>query len=226
MFQEPDSTILLASGMGKNWSDARGIFHNEKKKFLVWANEEDHLRIISMQIGADIKEVFTRFASGADAVQKVVKAQGYDYMHSNHLGYILVCLSNLRTDLRGSVMVKVQLLLARKDFEDIMKGFKLQARGAGGVDSVYTGGIWDISNADRLGTSEVDLVNIMIEGCANIVKAEQGLEKGEMFCAYMPGLGDEDYLGFTPLDCPAELPDLSEHANIMTDVLRAKPSIC
>merc|ERR1719271_1429726 len=61
LFQEPDSTLLLASGMGRHWPDGRGIFTNDAKNFLVWANEEDHTRIISMQMGADIKEVFTRF---------------------------------------------------------------------------------------------------------------------------------------------------------------------
>lgn len=29
LFQEPDSTLLLASGMGRNWPDARGIFAND-----------------------------------------------------------------------------------------------------------------------------------------------------------------------------------------------------
>ena len=69
LFQEPDSTLLLASGMGKQWPDARGIFHNEKKNFLVWCNEEDHTRIISMQMGDDIKEVFSRFATGCNKVR-------------------------------------------------------------------------------------------------------------------------------------------------------------
>ena len=38
------------------------------------------------------------------------------------------------------------------------------ARGTAGVDSVSTGGTFDISNADRLGKSETQLVNIFIEG--------------------------------------------------------------
>ena len=44
------------------------------------------------------------------------------------------------------------------------------------MDSGSAGGIWDISNADRLGKSEVELVNLMIEGCAQLVKMEQALE--------------------------------------------------
>ena len=68
-------------------------------------------------MGADIKEVFTRFATGCNAVQEVVKAEGYDFMHNDHLGYVLVCPSNLGTGLRASVMVKIPLLSARKDFK-------------------------------------------------------------------------------------------------------------
>ena len=116
LFQEPDSTLLLSSGMGRHWPDARGIFANKEKTFLVWANEEDHMRIISMQKGADIKQVFTRFATAVNKVEEVVKAEGYDFMHNDHLGYILTCPSNLGTGLRASIMVKVPLLSQQQDF--------------------------------------------------------------------------------------------------------------
>jgi len=49
---------------------------------------------------------------------------------------------------------------------------KLQARGTDGVDSASSGGTWDISNADRIGFGEVDLVNTLIEGLAKIVRWE------------------------------------------------------
>merc|ERR1719353_1378958 len=186
LFQEPDSTLLLASGMGRHWPDARGIFANDRKNFLVWTNEEDHTRIISMQMGADIKEVFERFVFACNTVEDVVKKEGFDFMHNDHLGYILVCPSNLGTGLRASVMVKIPLLSARPDFRDICAGLRLQARGSAGVDSGSAGGIWDISNADRLGVSEVELVNLMIEGCAQLVKMEQALETSGSIYPFMP----------------------------------------
>ena len=34
-----------------------GIWHNDAKNFLVWVNEEDHLRVISMQKGGNMREV-------------------------------------------------------------------------------------------------------------------------------------------------------------------------
>merc|ERR1712062_726720 len=39
---------LIAAGMERDWPEGRGIFHNAAKTFLVWVNEEDQLRIISM----------------------------------------------------------------------------------------------------------------------------------------------------------------------------------
>lgn len=42
---------LIASGMERDWPEGRGIFHNDAKTFLTWVNEEDQLRIISMQQG-------------------------------------------------------------------------------------------------------------------------------------------------------------------------------
>lgn len=42
--------------------------HNDNKTFLVWVNEEDHLRVISMQKGGNMKEVFRRFCVGLQKV--------------------------------------------------------------------------------------------------------------------------------------------------------------
>ena len=40
------------------------------KTFLVWVNEEDHLRVISMQQGGNMKEVFNRFCTGLTKVSR------------------------------------------------------------------------------------------------------------------------------------------------------------
>ena len=179
LFQEPDSTLLLSSGCGRHWPDARGIFHNDAMNFFVWINEEDHMRIISMEKGDDIKAIFVRFAHSTEAIKDVLLANGYDFMHNDHLGFILTCPSNLGTGLRAGAMVKLPLLSARKDFKKICAKLSLQARGCAGVDSASVGGTWDISNADRLGKSETTLVNIFIEGVANYIRWEGMLEKGE-----------------------------------------------
>lgn len=179
LFQEPDSTLLLSSGCGRHWPDARGIFHNDDENFFVWVNEEDQMRIVSMEKGDNINAIFTRFSNATAAIQKVLTAEGYDFMHNEHLGFILTCPSNLGTGLRAGAMVKIPLFSARPDFKQVVGKMKLQARGTAGVDSASTGGTWDISNADRLGMSEVQLCNLFIEGIAQVLRWEQALEEGK-----------------------------------------------
>jgi len=106
-----------------------------------------------------------------------LKKKGSDFMHNEHLGWVLTCPSNLGTGLRAGTMVKLPLFSARTDFKKILGKMFLQARGTGGVDSDNVGGTWDVSNADRMGKGEVDLVNLLIEGAAQLVKWEKALEK-------------------------------------------------
>merc|ERR1711981_1056547 len=129
--------------------------------------------------GDNIVAIFTRFANATNTIKEVLKGEGYDFMHNAHLGYILTCPSNLGTGLRAGAMVKLPLSSARKDFKEILKKMKLQARGTAGVDSASKGGTWDISNSDRLGMSEVDLCNLFIEGVAQVIQWEKKLEAGE-----------------------------------------------
>merc|ERR1712216_149777 len=108
-------------------------------------------------------------------VEAVLKAEGSAFMHNDHLGWVLTCPSNLGTGLRAGTMVKLPKLSAREDFKDLCALMSLQARGTGGVDSASTGGTWDVSNADRVGKGEVDLVNTLIDGATHLVEWESAL---------------------------------------------------
>merc|ERR1712157_536346 len=114
--------------------------------------------------GCDIVNVFTRFVELSEQVEKSMEASsGTKFAHSEHLGYILTCPSNIGTGMRASMMITLPLVGARPDFVDICSKYGLQPRGASGVDSAFTGQ-FDISNSARIGKSEVDLCNCMIGG--------------------------------------------------------------
>jgi len=107
--------FLEACNLNRDWPSGRGIFHNESKTFLVWVNEEDQLRIISMQQGSGIKEVFQRLSTAATEIEKIAK-----FSHDEHLGYITSCPTNLGTALRASVHIKLpNLCKDKKKFEEI-----------------------------------------------------------------------------------------------------------
>merc|ERR1712112_563432 len=97
---------LQASGMERDWPEGRGIFHNKDKTFLTWVNEEDQLRIISMEQGGDVKGVFERLARGIKTVQDSVRAEcGKEFLLSPKFGYVHSCPTNLGTGMRASVHV-------------------------------------------------------------------------------------------------------------------------
>jgi len=101
---------LQSCGLEGDWPEARGIFHNDKKTFLVWVNEEDQLRIISMQQGSNIREVFERLSIASAMIEK--KAE---FANDEHLGYITSCPTNLGTGMRASVHIKLPKLSRKKD---------------------------------------------------------------------------------------------------------------
>merc|ERR1711998_370812 len=163
---------LESCGLERDWPESRGIFHNDAKSFLVWVNEEDQLRIISMQKGADILAVFTRLSTAAGLIEKVAK-----FSHDDHLGYITSCPTNLGTALRASVHIKLPLLGKKNKakFNEIADKYYVQIRGIHGEHTETDDGIYDISNKRRLGRSERELVQDMYDGVKAVIAAEKEL---------------------------------------------------
>lgn len=178
LFQAPDEPMLLSWRMERDWPHARGIYHNDAKTALVWVNEEDHLRIISMEKGNNIRAVFDRFAALVKAVEDACKSVGRGLEISPEYGNILSCPSNCGTGLRASMMIKIPLASKQPGFKKWCDERKLQARGSGGFASAaQDDGIRDVSNVDRMGKDEVQLVNEMIKGVTDLINWEKELEK-------------------------------------------------
>jgi len=172
LFKEGDR-FLDAAGLNRDWPEGRGIYHNHDKTFLVWVNEEDQLRIISMQKGGDIKEVFERLIKAIRSIESKVK-----FAYSDHLGYITSCPTNLGTAMRASVHIALpNLAKDMKKFEAITDKHHLQIRGIHGEHSESEGGIYDISNRRRLGITEVEAVQDMYNGVVALITAEKALSQ-------------------------------------------------
>ncbi|XP_058381949.1 creatine kinase S-type, mitochondrial [Diceros bicornis minor] len=179
LFDKPVSPLLTCAGMARDWPDARGIWHNHDKTFLIWINEEDHTRVISMEKGGNMKRVFERFCRGLKEVERLIQQRGWEFMWNERLGYILTCPSNLGTGLRAGVHVRIPKLSKDPRFSKILENLRLQKRGTGGVDTAAVADVYDISNIDRIGRSEVELVQIVIDGVNYLVDCEKKLEKGQ-----------------------------------------------
>ncbi|KAH7698780.1 arginine kinase, partial [Aphelenchoides avenae] len=135
------------------WPKGRGIFHNNDKTFLIWVNEEDHMRIISMQEGSDVGKVLDRLA-----VESKVP-----FSRDERLGWLTFFPTNLGSTVRASLHIRLPKLSARKDFKQICDKLNLQSEG----------GVYDISNKARLGFFEYQAVKQMYEGVKELVRLDE-----------------------------------------------------
>jgi len=168
LFKEGDR-FLQAANACRYWPAGRGIYHNDAKTFLVWCNEEDHLRIISMQMGGDLGAVFRRLTNAVNEIEKRVP-----FSHHDRLGFLTFCPTNLGTTVRASVHIKVPKLAADYPKLEATAGkYNLQVRGTRGEHTEAEGGIYDISNKRRMGLTEFQAVKEMQDGILELIKLEK-----------------------------------------------------
>jgi len=173
LFKEGDR-FLQAANASRYWPTGRGIFHNKEKTFLVWVGEEDHLRIISMQSGGHVGEVFGRLVEGIKAIEGLMK-----FSSDPRLGWLTFCPTNLGTAIRASVHITLPLLAqgGMDKLQEVADKFQLQVRGSSGEHSEAVGGKYDISNRERMGVTEFEAVEKMYKGVAELISMEKELEQ-------------------------------------------------
>lgn len=169
LFKQGDR-FLESAGVNRDWPNNRGIFFSNDKKFLVWISEEDSMRIISMQQGADIAEVFTRLATALDHINQKI-----NFAFDDIRGYHTTCPTNLGTAMRASVHIKIPKLSSQQNFEEVCKDLGLSIRGVHGEHSESADGIYDISNKRRLGITEREIFEQLYAGVKKLIELESSL---------------------------------------------------
>mmetsp|Transcript_25355 Transcript_25355/g.45926 ORF Transcript_25355/g.45926 Transcript_25355/m.45926 type:complete len:948 (+) Transcript_25355:20-2863(+) len=218
LFSEPDSQMKLAAGFGRHWPDARGVFVGDAPGLLVWCNEEDHLRFFVRQQGVDLKQLLARLTKAVASVEGAAKIAGYEFCSSKRLGYLTADPVRLGCSLKATVSLKLPCLSDSVDVPELCRSLELQCSSGGAAAS----GLWHVHSSDCLAISEVDLLNITVQGCKRLVALEQRLENGEPVFDALPGLGPELPPGVLPDSgsCPRRMPDISTCKSVVAACLR------
>merc|ERR1711908_29520 len=107
---------------------------------------------------------------GVNEVEKVLQAKGKKYMYDEHLGQFSSCVSNVGTGLRASMHILLPKIIGQIGQD----GLEKQCRGTGGEHTqAGSDGRVDISNQKRIGTSEVELVQVMVDGVCTLIRLEK-----------------------------------------------------
>lgn len=170
LFKEGDR-FLEAAGCNRDWPDSRGIYISADRKFLIWVNEEDSLRIIAIQDGADIAAVFNRLTRAIQMISKQVS-----FAYSPKLGFLSSCPSNLGTSMRASVHIRLPKISKQSDFKEKCADMGLSVRGTHGEFTESEGGVFDVSNTARFGLSEKDCATVLYDGVVQLIKMERAAE--------------------------------------------------
>ena len=196
LFHDPDE-YNISAGIGRDWPDGRGVYtvsdndagkahstnngRNDNPDLVMWLNKEDHLRIVATSNGGDLSAVFERLSRALTQVEQSLHKRGHAFCYHPRYGFVNTSPENLGTALRASVFIKLNRLGQQPGFDELLDRLCLEAssrfkdKQSGGT---YTG-IFDIANSERLGQSEVQLINTMINGVGRLIELERRLEQGE-----------------------------------------------
>ena len=179
MFKDmSDDTYLADAGIASDWPVGRGCYVSGDGGFIIWVGEEDHLRIMCMNKGTVLNEVFDRLKTALDTVESI---DGLKFAHSETYGYVTSCPTNLGTGMRASVHMKCPNLTA--DGTDtackaVCKPLGLSVRGLGGEHTpIGADGTVDISPSARFCISEAQIITALYTGISLLVAEEEKAKK-------------------------------------------------
>lgn len=157
------------AGINRDFPRGRGIYKSRDGRFMIWVNEEDHLRVISLDRSGDIAGVFRRLCQALDRLGRHL-----EFSVSNTLGFLGSCPTNIGTAMRAGVHIRLPKLEQHPDqLETLAADHDLQIRGTGGEKTRVRDAVFDLSNRRRLGVSENRLIRQLHAGITAVIQAEK-----------------------------------------------------
>lgn len=157
--------FLESAGATEFWPNNRAIYINDKKTFFAWINEEDHLRLISIEAGNNIPHIYGQLKKSIELCQKQLQ-----FATHPQYGFLTLCPTNLGNTIRASVMIELpKLSKKKKELDALIKASNLELRGG------EKGAPFEISNKRKLGLNEYQSLQELYIGIEAIIKKEQTL---------------------------------------------------
>ncbi|HCQ64498.1 MAG TPA: hypothetical protein DIU07_04650, partial [Rhodobacteraceae bacterium] len=166
MFKNMDADrYLTAAGIAADWPFGRGCYVSADKRAIIWVGEEDHLRIMCMQTGTVLGDVFDRLKTTLDLVEEI---DGLAFAYSADYGVVTSCPTNLGTGMRASLHIPLPGLTA--DGTDarvkaLARPLGLSVRGVGGEHTpIGADGTVDLSPRARFCVTEAEILVRLYDG--------------------------------------------------------------
>jgi protein arginine kinase len=156
-------------------SDNKAVAISDKEVISIMINEEDHLRIQTIQSGFNLQTAWQII----DRVDTNLGSK-IDFTFSPDLGFLTACPTNTGTGMRGSVMLHLPALVITKQINRVMQTISklsLTVRGFYGEGTQAAGNFFQISNQTTLGHSELDIIDNLERIIKQVIMHEQNARK-------------------------------------------------
>jgi len=148
-----------------------GVFVNKNECLAIMVNEEDHLRLQSLQPGLKLQHAWDVANQLDDELEK-----NLSYAFSSKLGYLTACPSNVGTGLRASVMLHLPGLVLTGEIKPVINAVSkigLTVRGLWGEGSEASGHMFQISNQITLGKPETEIIAHLEQIVLEVIEHER-----------------------------------------------------
>jgi len=165
-----------------------GVGEHELLSLMV--NEEDHLRLQSIQPGFGVRESWRLMSQLDDEL-----AEKLEYAFSDQYGYLTSCPTNTGSGLRVSIFVHLPALAMSGRAEQVMRELaanEIEVRGYYGEGTEVIGNIFQISNQLTLGQPELDFISRVEEVGRQLIAMERQT-RGQLQMAQRSALEDQVY---------------------------------
>ncbi len=145
------------------------------KKVSIMLNEEDHIRIQTLDKGMSLKECWELSTKIDDVIEESV-----DYAFDHELGYVTSCPTNIGSGMRASVMIHLPAISITNQIEKLLYGVSqlgVAVRGVYGEGTKSLGHLYQISNQGTLGVSEETLIDKITQIVNQIVEKEEKMRE-------------------------------------------------
>ena len=156
-------------------TDSRAVAVSDREIISIMINEEDHLRIQTIQSGFNLREAW-------QIIDKLDSDLGtkIDFAFSSDFGFLTSCPTNVGTGMRASVMLHLPVLVITKQINRVLQAISklsLAVRGFYGEGTQASGNFFQISNQTTLGHAEIDVIDNLERIIKQVVVHEQNARK-------------------------------------------------
>ena len=174
--EKPTAPIYTTAGITRDWPDARGMFISGCPGVFASVNRDNHLRLFCQENSADVVRAFTKFTRFHNEIEDKMLEEGLTFARNADYGYLLWYPSVIGTGLKVCITIKLPHLSQNGKLFEVMKRLRLRFHFSQEPERAQVGWI-DVYNGDRLGLTETEIVELMVDGAHKLILLEKQLER-------------------------------------------------